>query len=273
MNAWIDGRRARHVDHRDRGLQYGDGLFETMRVHRGAVRLLDFHLERLIEGCRRLRFEAPDQRLLRREIRGAAALCDAGILKLIVTRGVGARGYRPSGSEHSTRILSLQRLPRAHLGASRIPVRMRICRTRLGSNPCLAGLKTLNRLESVMARLEWADPRIWEGLMRDADGHLVCGTMSNLFLKTGSTLATPLLDLCGVAGVMRRWVMKQSKSLKLRVEERRIQIADLARADEIFMSNAIVGLVAVAEIRVGNSRIRPRSTDTAVALRARLDAL
>jgi 4-amino-4-deoxychorismate lyase len=124
-----------------------------------------------------------------------------------------------------------------------------------------------------MARLEWADPRIWEGLMRDADGHLVCGTMSNLFLKTGSTLATPLLDLCGVAGVMRRWVMKQSKSLKLRVEERRIQIADLARADEIFMSNAIVGLVAVAEIRVGNTRIQPRSTDTAVALRARLDAM
>ncbi len=106
MNAWIDGRRARHVDHRDRGLQYGDGLFETMRVHRGAVRLLDFHLARLLIGCRRLRFEAPDQRLLRREICAAAALCDAGILKLIVTRGVGARGYRPSGREHSTRILS-----------------------------------------------------------------------------------------------------------------------------------------------------------------------
>ncbi len=273
MSAWIDGHRAHRIDHRDRGLQYGDGLFETMCVRGRAVRLLDFHLERLFDGCRRLQIAAPGERLLRREIRAAAAGCEAGILKLIVTRGVGTRGYRPTGAERSTRILSLQPLARESRHPSHDPARLRLCRTRLGSNPCLAGLKTLNRLESVIARLEWTDPRIWEGLMQDADGHIVCGTMSNLFVSTGSNLTTPLLDRCGVAGVMRRWVMEQSERLNLRIEERRVDMADLSKAGEVFMSNALVGVVPVAEIRVGNARIRPRRTDVARRLRALLDAL
>jgi 4-amino-4-deoxychorismate lyase len=273
MKVWIDGREARRVDVRDRGLQYGDGLFETMRVRRRAVRLLDFHLERLQGGCRRLRIAPPDERLLRREIQAAAASLDAGILKLIVTRGVGKRGYRPTGAERCTRILSLEPTARDSQRKAHDPVRLRICRTRLGLNPDLAGLKTLNRLESVMARMEWTDPRVWEGLMRDADGHIVCGTMSNLFLSKGSKLTTPVLDRCGVAGVMRRWILEQAQRLNLQVEERRVQMADLARADEVFMSNAVAGVVPVAEIRAGNARIRPRLIVTAARLEALLDVL
>ncbi len=158
----------------------------------------------------------------------------AGILKLIVTRGVGTRGYRPVGTERSTRILSLQRLARGTEPGPPGPARVRLCRTRLGANPALAGIKTLNRLESVIARMEWADANVWEGLMQDGDGHVVCGTMSNLFLCTGSKLRTPLLDRCGVAGVMRRWIMEQAELLNLRVEERRIHMDDIAQADEVF---------------------------------------
>ncbi len=273
MNVWINGREARRVDHRDRGLQYGDGLFETMRVRCRAVRLLEYHLERLQGGCRRLRIDPPELRLLRREIQAAAASTEAGILKLIVTRGVGTRGYRPTGTERSTRILSLQPAARASEQTAHEPARLRICRTRLGLNPSLAGLKTLNRLESVIARMEWTDPRVWEGLMRDADGHIVCGTMSNLFLSTGSKLTTPLLDRCGVAGVMRRWILEQSGRLKLEVEVRRVHMADLAQADEVFMSNAVAGVVPVAEIRIGNTRVRPRRIETAACLQALLEAL
>lgn len=273
MSVWIDGKRTRRIDYRDRGLQYGDGLFETMRVRGGAVRLLEFHLERLDAGCRRLCITPPNERLLRREIRSAAARCDSGILKLIVTRGVGTRGYRPVGTEHSTRILSLQRLARGTEPGPPGPARVRLCRTRLGANPALAGIKTLNRLESVIARMEWADANVWEGLMQDGDGHVVCGTMSNLFLCTGSKLRTPLLDRCGVAGVMRRWIMKQAELLNLRVEERRIHMDDIAQADEVFLSNAVAGVVPVAEIRVGNARIRPPEMQAATRLRARLDAL
>jgi len=274
MTVWIDGKRNDLIDYRDRGLQYGDGVFETMHVGRGAVRLLDDHLARLLAGCHRLRIKPPPVRTLRAEVARAAARVDGGVLKLIVTRGVGTRGYRPSGREHCTRILALTMSATQDTGAPNpVPVRVRICRTRLGINPVLAGLKTLNRLESVLARLEWRDPRIWEGLMLDDDANLVCGTMSNLFLRRGSLLQTPLLDRCGVAGVMRRWVLRQARRLKLKIREDRFQLDHLADADEVFLTNAVVGVVSVADIRIANRHLRPRQFGAADELRGLLAAL
>ena len=271
MNVWVNGRRSNRVDPRDRGLQYGDGLFETMRVSGREVRLLAYHLERLLDGCRRLRIVPPDPELLRREILRVASRRPGAVLKLIVSRGVGQRGYRPSGEERSTRILSLSPLPRR--GPAAAPILLRVCLMRLGHNERLAGLKTLNRLESVLARAEWRDPRIHEGLLCDTDGHPVCGTMSNLFLRRGKVLVTPLLDRCGVAGVMRRWVLGQAAGHGFEVAVRRVHVAELADADEIFMTNAIAGLMSVAELRIGRRRVRPASTEAANRLRTVLDAL
>jgi len=271
VTAWVNGRRARRIDCRDRGLQYGDGLFETMRVRHGVVRLLEYHLERLYSGCRRLAIEPPAQGRLRGEIARVAALRRDAVLKLIVSRGVGARGYRPSGRERCTRILCLGALP-PHADP-RAPVRLRICRLRLAANPGLAGLKTLNRLESVLARAEWRDPRVLEGLMLDTDGNLVCGTMSNLFVRRGSRLTTPLLDRCGVEGVMRRFVLELAPRLGLQPAMRRLRLQDLGAAEEIFMSNAVAGIMPVGEIRQRALRIRPAGFEAARALRAHLDAL
>ena len=271
MNTWINGRRRTMIDFRDRGLQYGDGVFETMRVRRGRVRLLDYHLERLEAGCARLDIHGPPSAALRRELERAARRRSEGILKLIVTRGPGPRGYRPTGREHCTRILSLHALPAAAAAAG--PARVRMCVTPLGQNPRLAGLKTLNRLESVVARAEWRDPSVWEGLMRDADENIVCGTMSNLFLRSGAWLLTPLLDRCGVAGVMRRWTLEAAAELRLKPVERRIRWRDLSRAEEVFMTNAVIGLRSVGTIERGAERLRLAAFETADRLRARLDAL
>jgi 4-amino-4-deoxychorismate lyase len=274
MSAWINGRQSTRIDYRDRGLQYGDGVFETMRVRRGRIRLLDYHLERLFAGCRRLALQGPAQASLRRELERIAATREEAILKLIVTRGASShRGYRPTGLERSTRILSLHALPRGMLAAEAVPARVRLCTTPLGLNPRLAGLKTLNRLESVVARAEWKDARIWEGLMRDVDENIVCGTMSNLFLKRGSTLMTPVLDRCGVAGVMRRWVLETAAQLRLTPVKRRIAWEDLREAEEVFMSNAIVGLRSVASIQRGAERLRRCTFETADRLRALLEQL
>jgi 4-amino-4-deoxychorismate lyase len=273
VSAWINGRRATAIDHRDRGLQYGDGLFETMRVRHRAVRLLDYHLERLYDGCRRMAIAAPPEPLLRRELARIAVQRPTGVLKLIVTRGSGARGYRPSGRERCTRIVALHPLPAGTVARASSPVRVRLCTMHLAGNPALAGLKSLNRLDSVLARAEWRDARIWEGLMRDADENIVCGTMSNLFLRRGSMLLTPVLDRCGVAGVMRRWVLEQARTLRLRAVECRIRWEDLGDAAEVFMSNAVVGLKSVGEIRHQGHRIRPPEQSTAAQLRARLDLL
>jgi 4-amino-4-deoxychorismate lyase len=270
VSTWVNGRKGTRIDHRDRGLQYGDGVFETMRVRGGKVRLLQYHMERLYAGCHRLAIAGPAMRVLRAELAAAARRRREGVLKLIVTRGPGARGYRPSGTERSTRILSLHALPAGLRGA---PARVRVCATLLGQNSSLAGLKTLNRLESVLARAEWRDARVWEGLMRDTDENIVCGTMSNLFLRNGSALLTPLVDRCGVAGVMRRWVLQAARSLKLEPQERRIRWQDLIAAEEVFMSNAVVGLKSVAVIERGRERLKFASFETADRLRKKLDLL
>jgi len=273
LSTWINGRRRDSIDYRDRGLQYGDGVFETMRIRRGRVRLLEYHLDRLYAGCRRLEIEGPARPELRGELLHGAALRKEAVLKLIITRGVGQRGYRPTGLERCTRILSLHSLPKGLLAQGATPVRVRLCATTLGLNPELAGLKTLNRLESVMARAEWQDARIWEGLMQDGEENIVCGTMSNLFLKRGRTLMTPLLDRCGVAGVMRRWILETAGQLDLRTVERRIRRRDLQEAEEVFMTNSLVGVRSVSSLQLGARVLRLTHFETAEQLRAHLDRL
>jgi 4-amino-4-deoxychorismate lyase len=274
MSTWINGRRRTKIDCRDRGLQYGDGVFETMRVLKGRIRLLEWHLDRLYLGCRALQLKAPERLTLRSELTLRANRRRDGVLKLIITRGSGPRGYRPSGVERCTRIISLHAL--AHRGSAdeSVPVRLRVCVTPIGTNPALAGIKTLNRLESVLARTEWSDARIWDGLMRDADGNFVCGSMSNLFLRRGSLLLTPPLDRCGVAGVMRRWIMRHAGILSLRAVERRIRWQDLRSAEEVFMCNAVAGIRSVRAIEgMPRGTVRFRRWDCAERLRAHLDAL
>jgi 4-amino-4-deoxychorismate lyase len=237
----------------DRGLNYGDGAFETMRVRRRGIRFLDYHLERLAATCRRLAMPAPESGRLRDELARIAARQPEAVLKLLVTRGIGARGYRPSGREHGTRVISLHPLPPA---AAARAVRVRMCVMRLGVNETLAGMKTLNRLESVLARAEWRDARVWEGLMRDPDENIVCGTMSNFFIRRGSDLITPKVDRCGIAGVMRRWVLEQAAAIRLRPRESRLTWDDLADADEAFLTNAVTGIVPIAVLQNGGARIR-----------------
>ena len=273
MSVWVNGRRRSTLDYRDRGLNYGDGLFETMRVLGRRIRLLDYHLDRLYAGCRRLRIAAPHAAHLRRELERIASARNDAILKLIVTRGSGARGYRPSGRERATRIIQLHALPPGGASQAASQARVRLCATPLSINARLAGLKTLNRLDAVLARAEWRDGRIWEGLMGDGEGGWVCGTMSNLFLVRGRTLATPLLDRCGVAGVMRRWILANAANLRLRAVERRLTWQDLASADEVFMSNAVVGIRSVRSIeRSAGRTLRFSCVGTANGLRALLDA-
>jgi 4-amino-4-deoxychorismate lyase len=260
-NVWVDGRAGGSIDYRDRGFNYGDGLFETMRVTGRCVRLLDYHLERLELGCERLGFAPQNMGRLRKEFERIAARRSEGVLKLVVTRGVGRRGYRPSGRERCTRVISLHALSRRAAQALAGPARVRLCSTRLGTNEALAGLKTLNRLECVLARAEWSDVGLWEGLMRDGEDFIVCGTMSNVFVRTGSRLLTPKLDRCGVAGVMRRWVLEQAGALRLRVGEARLRWRDFGQAQEVFMTNAVAGIVPISDIVDGRSRVRLRAEE------------
>ena len=226
----------------DRGVHFGDGLFETIACRRGRPRFLSLHLERLQLGCQRLGIDAgPDD--IAAEIRSLASEVDSSIVKLVLTRGTAvARGYAVTGREKATRITFRYPWPRETRDGSQDGVHVRTATLRLGENPALAGLKHCNRLEQVLARREWTDPGIAEALLFSSSGKLVSGTMTNVFIVDGSDLRTPRVDLCGVAGVMRRVVLREAARMGIQTAEDVLDANDLHRADEIFLTNARIGI-------------------------------
>lgn len=252
----IDGRESACVDARDRGLAYGDGLFETLAVIRGIPSLWQGHMARLATGCERLGLPIPVEDRLREEIERLAQGGN-GVAKLILTRGIGPRGYVMPEPATPCRILQFHADPALPHAPDRPSVRTVLCRTPLGLNPLLAGLKHLNRLEQVMARREWHDPAIAEGLLCDAEGFVVEGIASNLFLIRGGRMLTPLLDRCGVAGVMRACVMEAAAELGLEVEEGRVTREALFAADGLLLTNSIWGIRLIEA--VGDARFETAS--------------
>lgn len=238
----------------DRGFHYGDGLFETMLLDAGKVRFLDAHFDRLYAGCERLKIAAPERSVLRQEIATVTANLRSAVIKVIVSRGVGARGYRPSGECTTTRVVAAYAAP----STAERSVRLRWCETRLGRNPRLAGIKHLNRLEQVLAQAEWDDPDIQEGLMLDTEGELVCGTASNVFIVREGVLLTPDLRFCGVRGVMREQVLRLAPQLGIKASEEPLWPQDLQSAREVFVTNAVRGIrsvTALDELRWGESSV------------------
>lgn len=173
---------------------------------------------------------------------------DRAVLKLILTRGEGGRGYRPPSPAHPRRILRLTPWPDYPEGWRSAGVRVRYCQTRLGHQPLLAGLKHLNRLEQVLARSEWSETDVAEGLMLDIDGRVVEGTQTNLFALLEGRLVTPPLERCGVAGVVRRLVLESARALGLRVVEEELDPARLATAETCFLTSSLVGIWPVTEV-------------------------
>ncbi|WP_303905860.1 aminodeoxychorismate lyase [Thiohalomonas denitrificans] len=263
----VNGEPAACVDPRDRGLQYGDGVFETITVRGGKPELWDAHLERLMAGCRVLDIPSPDPEQLAQEVAQVTADEIRCVAKLVITRGAGGRGYRKPDEPKPTRLVMRSPFPDYPSDWSDSGVVVRLCRTPLGLNPALAGLKHLNRLEQVMARNEWQNPEIAEGLMRDSEGFVVEGTMSNLFLVDRGTLVTPRLDRCGVAGVMRNRVLELAKSLGIPAREERVTLATLQQAEGAFLTNS---LLRMWPIRILKGQDCPRATITAT-LKSALD--
>lgn len=222
----------------DRGLAYGDGLFETLLAVDGDMPWWDAHWRRLSGGAARLGIAPPHEGLLRS---AAEDLLGQGrqVLKLILSRGESGRGYLP-GDGPPTSILSVHPAPTAETA----PLSLHWCETRAARQPALAGLKHLNRLENVLARAECARAGYAEGLMRDERGNVRCATAANVFALIDGVWYTPDTALGGVAGVARA---------QLLALEPAIRVAELIRpvlenADAVFLSNAVRGMMAVDRI-------------------------
>ncbi|MEH6822588.1 MAG: aminodeoxychorismate lyase [Motiliproteus sp.] len=245
-NTLVNGHPSAHVSLFDRGLSYGDGLFETLRVEVERPLLLQRHIDRLCTGMNRLKipFNQMFIDVLRAEIEQLCKGRKQVFLKLIITRGAGGRGYRAAEDLEPNRILMVA-------AAADYPQRwyqqgceLYLCRTRLGLNPLLAGIKHLNRLEQVLARSEWQD-QYPEGLVCDIEDRLIEGTMSNLFLIRGQQLLTPLLNQCGVAGVVRSVIIDSAPRHAVEVVQRALSVEDLFQADGVFITNTGFGVLPV----------------------------
>ena len=245
---WLVNGRQTGVDPADRGLAYGDGLFETMAAVDGRIRWLDRHFDRLEEGCRTLEIPAPSRRLLAQEIDACCPREGRAVVKLIVTRGSGVRGYPPPDPAAPTRVLSISPWPNYPESNYGDGISMRTCRIRLGENPALAGIKHLCRLEQELAQLELRGHAVQQGLLLDASGRVAGGTTSNIFVVAAAQLATPSLTRCGIKGVMRRNVLEAARALGLRAEERDFAPAELLAADEVFVTNSLFGIWPVTAI-------------------------
>lgn len=236
----VNGNPEAGIDPRDRGFTLGDGVFETVAVDRGEAVRWPVHLARLRTGCHRLRLPEPDYDRLAEEARRIIPVGASGVLRITISRGQGPRGYAAPRHPEPTRVVQFGALPNG-LPQTK-PVRVRICEFRLGVQPQLAGIKHLNRLEQILARAEWSDDAIAEGLLFDQDGWLIEATASNLFLVTGNHLYTPRLDRCGVAGVVRSAVLAVAEQQRMSYSIDRVSAGALSGADEVFLTNSVFGL-------------------------------
>ena len=256
-----EGRVRLWVEPEDRGLAYGDGVFETLLVHRSEPVWWREHWRRLQRGAQALGLPLPEEDELRHACAGLLAEeggAARAVLKILLTRGSGGRGYAPPADARPTVVISRHEAP----APSRRGLHLRWARTTLAIQPALAGIKHCNRLEQVLARAEWDDPDIDEALMCDGEDRVVSATAANLFALVGGRWLTPSVERCGVAGIAREWILGQVPGAAVAD----LSAAEVSHADALLLCNSVRGILPVR--RLG---LREWPGEDAVApLRARL---
>jgi 4-amino-4-deoxychorismate lyase len=243
----VNGFPLEHLHVSDRAIQYGDGVFRTLRAtSEQLVGWKDQHAK-LAADAHALGLVCPPDGLLRAECIDVAENRPC-LVKVILTRGIGQRGYAPPNETSQTRIVVSSDLPNYPATFILEGIKVRWCSLKLGHQPRLAGIKHLNRLENVLARAEWTDPDIAEGLLLDERGWVICGVMSNLLVIRGNTLYTPDLSQCGVAGVTRRRIMLAAQKHGMQVRVTQMRPRDIFKADEVCMCNSVMGVWRVRMI-------------------------
>ena len=244
----VNGIQSEYIRVFDRGLTYGDGVFRTLLVRAGHPLCWPRHYDKLYADCAALDIICPPEVILAAEMAKLIEEAPDCVLKVIVTRGESQRGYASPEHVEPTRILMASLAPQHPANYLTDGVRLHLCSTRLAIQPSLAGIKHLNRLENVLARREWNNSEIAEGLMLDMDGNAIEGTMSNLFLLQGKTLHTPDLGRCGVAGAQRERIMELAGRLGMTVRVENLPLARIYDASEVVLCNSVIGVWQVREL-------------------------
>lgn len=244
---WLNGQAITHLSPLERGFAYGDGVFSTIAIRHSQALLLDYHWQRLAEGCQRLGIHCPNMSQWQHDFLRFIVQHSHVTAKIIITRGEGGRGYLPDAKAEANCYFyaySAVDYPQDYQQG----IASDFLRGRLGINPLLAGLKHLNRLEQVLLRQELADTLFPEALVCDVAGKVIEGVFSNVFMVKDKQLFTPLLNEAGVAGVMRRHVLQLARDSGVGVIEKALMPNEFLAADEIFFCNSLYGIWPVQQI-------------------------
>lgn len=242
----INGTEQTHLAADDRAVQFGDGCFTTARVVNGSIRFFDYHLDRLEAGCRKLGFTPPAREQLRDESEKLASGHACAALKIIITRGVGGRGYAvPTGEP--TRMLRIGACPTHYDTLRESGAVLAHVPVSLSRNPWLAGIKHLNRLEQVLIRAHLEQTTADEALVLDTEGWLTECCAANLFWRKGDAVFTPVLNNAGVEGTMRRHILQLLAASPWTVTQTRAPLEVLSTADEVIICNALMPVLPVRQ--------------------------
>lgn len=236
----------------DRGFAYGDGVFRTLSALGGSPQCWTRHFRRLEADCNVLGIVCPAEEVLRADIEtlchSQASPATDAVIKMVITRGESARGYAVPSLAQPTRVVIKTPFPFYPETSFNHGVSLHLCKTRLGRQQRLAGIKHLNRLENVLARMEWIDAHIMDGLMLDEEGNVIECTSSNIFARFGSVLVTPDLTQCGVAGITRDRIIAIAPTLGYSAEIRHLRLPELLEADEVIICNSLFGAMQVRNL-------------------------
>lgn len=267
---WVNGEEDDRISIFDRGLSYGDGFFTTMLVQAGQLMNWSSHLHRIEESARRLGLAALSAEQCLQELSATFACLSqeqrqqALVVKIILTRGAGGRGYQPPKMAQNTLIIQWSVAPSKDTSA----LQLHLCQTPAASNSALAGMKHLNRLDNVLARQELMRNDWSEGVMCTDNGEVVSATQANLYLISAQKVITPRLNVSGVAGTVRNALPELLASHGWKWQEKALRLNDLLSAEELFLSNAVRGIMPVSAFVASRDDVKPYATEKGAWLAA-----
>ncbi len=244
----INGDFNQTISPLDRGFAYGDGIFRTMVIRNGVPASWPLHYQKLVADCAVIGIVCPSAELLMSDLQQLFSPEEIAVAKIMITRGEGERGYAPPAVTMPLRVIIKSALPQYAEANYMAGVYLHVCETRLAHQTKLAGVKHLNRLENVMARMEWQDDTLFDGLLLDQQGNVIECTMSNIFARLGDKLITPDLSQCGVAGITRQRIIGLAATLDLSIEVTQLPLTRLLQADEVIICNSLYGAFQVNKV-------------------------
>lgn len=255
INYLINGSFDHIISPFDRGFAYGDGIFRTMKMVDGLPESWPQHYQKLVADCAVINIVCPSAELLMSDLQQLFSPIDLSenqlaVAKIIITRGEGNRGYTPPAITAPMRVVTKSPMPKYPVERFETGVNLTVCETRLAAQPLLAGIKHLNRLENVLARMEWTEPSIADGILLDMNNNVIECTAANIFARFGDTLITPSLHSCGISGITRQRIINVAHTLSLKVKEETFNLEQLLSADEVIICSSLYGAWQVKSVQV-----------------------